>query len=63
MVFPLYQAQGKTMETFVERHQDRSKNALSKSLEAAYSSWAEQLKADEAQFLADKIMSLVLKVR
>ena len=47
------------MESFVEKHQDRSRNALTKSLEAAFASWTEQLKADEAQFVADKIMSLV----
>ena len=55
---PATQARGKSMEDFVERHQDKSKNALQKSMEAAFNSWVEELKADQAQFQADKILTL-----
>lgn len=57
--FPFFQAHGRALDTFVEEHQDRSKNALQKSLEAAYNSWVEELKADQAQFVADRILTLV----
>ena len=46
--FPFFQAHGRTLDSYVEEHQDRSKNALQKSLEAAYNSWVEELKADQA---------------
>lgn len=46
------------MEEYVAEHQDRSKNALDRSTEAAFVSWLEDLKADEALFMSDKIMSL-----
>lgn len=59
--FPFFQAHGRALDTFVEEHQDRSKNALQKSLEAAYNSWVEELKADQAQFVADRILTLVLQ--
>ncbi|CAK9022243.1 Uncharacterized protein SCF082_LOCUS15770 [Durusdinium trenchii] len=49
-------AQGKSMETFMQDHQDRSRNALTKSMEAAFSSWCESLKADQAQFQAEQIL-------
>ena len=52
------QAQGKTMESYVAEHQDRSRNALLKSLDAAFKSWCEDLRADESQFLAEKILYL-----
>ena len=57
------QAQGKTMESYVAEHQDRSRNALLKSLEAAFKSWCEDLRADESQFLAEKILYLGFGLR
>lgn len=51
------QAQGKTMEQYVAEHQDRSRNALNKSLEAAFLSWQEDLRADQAQYMNDKMVS------
>lgn len=54
----LPQARGKSMSEFVERRQDKSKNALMKSMEAAFNSWVEELRADQAQFCADKILTL-----
>lgn len=50
------QAHGKTLEEFVNQHQDKSRNALSKSHEAAFNAWVEELKADQAQFLSEKIL-------
>ena len=50
------QAQGRAVEEYVQEHQDRSRNALHKSLLAAFSSWQEDLKADEAQFMAEKLV-------
>lgn len=41
-------------------HQDKSKNALSKAVEASFVAWVEELKADEAQFSAERIMLLSL---
>ena len=52
------QAHGKTLEDFVAQHQDRSKNALAKSHSAAYNAWVEELRADQAQFMSEKILCL-----
>ena len=46
------------MDSYVAQHQDKSKNALSKAVEASSLAWLEELKADEAQFSAEKIMML-----
>ena len=54
------QAHGKSLNDFVEKHQDSSKNALRKSLEAAFAAWCEEVRADQAQYCADKVMTLVL---
>lgn len=51
------------MESYVAEHQDRSRNALLKSLDAAFKSWCEDLRADESQFLAEKILYLGLGLR
>ena len=48
------------MDNFVAAHQDKSKNALSKAVEASFVAWVEELKADEAQFSAERIMLLSL---
>ena len=53
------EAKGKTLEDYVEKHQDRSRNALQKSHEAAYNAWVEELRADQVQFVSDKILRLV----
>ena len=47
------------MEDYVAAHQDRSRNALNKSTEAAFLSWQEDVGADQAQFLSDRILNLV----
>lgn len=52
------QATGRTMDNFVAQHQDKSRNALSKAVEASFLAWLEELRADEAQFSAEKIMML-----
>lgn len=52
------QAQGKAIHEFVATHQDRSKNALLKSLDAAYLAWTEELRADQTQFVSDQILPL-----
>ncbi|CAL1131715.1 unnamed protein product [Cladocopium goreaui] len=52
----ILEAQGKMMIDYVASHQDRSKNALLKSIEATYLAWVEDLRADEAQFVSDRIL-------
>ena len=46
------------MDSYVAEHQDRSRNALAKSHEAAFNSWVEELRADQAQFHAEHILLL-----
>lgn len=60
--FAKFQAHGKTLESFVSQHQDSARNALQKSAEAAYNSWVEELRADQAQFLSEKILSFDPKI-
>lgn len=55
-----WEAQGKMMIDYVASHQDRSKNALLKSIEATYLAWVEDLRADQAQFVSDRILNLRL---
>lgn len=55
------QAAGKSMDNFVAEHQDRSRNALQKSMEAAYGAFLEELRADQAQFQSELILPLGLK--
>lgn len=43
-------------------HQDKCNSAAAKSLEAAYASWAEDLRADQAQFCAERITRLAVVV-
>ena len=38
------------------QQQDKSKNALTKSHEAAFGAWVEELRADQSQFLSEKIL-------
>lgn len=49
------------MQEYVEQHQDRSRNALAKSVEAAFVSWLEDLRADQAQYISDSILNLGLQ--
>ena len=42
----------------MSEHQDRSRNALQKAAEASFLAWCEELKADQAQFLSEKILCL-----
>lgn len=51
-------AEGKTLDHYVAEHQDRSRNALAKSTEAAFNSWLEELRADQAQFSSERILLL-----
>ena len=55
---PPMQATGKTMESYVHSHQDKSRNALSKALEASFLAWHEELRADQAQFESEKVLTL-----
>ena len=46
------------MDSYMSEHQDRSRNALQKAAEASFLAWCEELKADQAQFLSEKILCL-----
>ena len=46
------------MEDFLSEHQDGARNALTKSLEAGFLAWKEELKADQVQFQSEKILTL-----
>ena len=50
------QAHGRTLEDYMVQHQDKSKNARLKSEEAAFAAWLEELRADQTQFVAEKLM-------
>ena len=56
------QATGKTLESYVSEHQDRSRNALQKATEAAFLAWVEELRADQHQFMSEKVLYLDLLV-
>ena len=43
-------------KAMLPQHQDSARNALEKSKEAAYNSWVEELRADQAQFVSEKIL-------
>ena len=49
------------MDAFVAEHQDRSRNALQKSMEAAFGAFVEELRADQAQFQSELLSPLGLK--
>lgn len=51
---------GQSVETFIMESQDRTKNALQKSLEAAFGAWAEQLASDQIRFEQNKLLTLSL---
>lgn len=54
----LWQIRGQEVEDFIVAAQDRSKNAHSKSMMAAYNAWTESLRSDQAQFESQRILSL-----
>jgi len=43
---------------YVAEHQDRSKNAMKKSMEAAFLAFSEDLRSDQTQFTSDLILIL-----
>lgn len=49
------------MADFVQESQDKTRNALEKSLKAAYGAWEEQLAGDQAKFQAALIALLAWK--
>lgn len=51
---------GQSVETSIMESQDRTKNALQKSLEAAFGAWAEQLASDQIRFEQNKLLTLSL---
>lgn len=52
------QIKGTTVEQFIADAQDRTKNALNNSMQAAYRHWEEQLRSDEISFQSEKILQL-----
>lgn len=57
---PLFgKVRGQAVEDFISEAQDRSKNAVSKSLLAAFGAWQEQLFEDETLYESRRIMPLV----
>ena len=59
MVYDHGQVRGQCVEEYISEAQDRSKNAMSKSLQAAFGAWCEQLREDQTLFESRKIMMLV----
>ena len=52
------QVKGQTIQDFISEAQDKSRNALAKSNQAAFRAFAEQLKSDQALFEQEAIMIL-----
>jgi hypothetical protein len=46
------------MNDYVNSHQDKSRNAMNKAVEASCQAWVEELRADQAQFTSEKVMNL-----
>ena len=46
------------MDEYVNAHQDRSRNALNRAMEAGFLARVEELRADQAQFSSERILSL-----
>ena len=51
-------AKGAAVQEYVNAHQDRSRNAFAKSIQAAFATWSEDLKSDQAQFVSEKLLCL-----
>lgn len=62
MSFNPLKIRGEHIESYVVENQDRARNAHAKSLEAAFSAWMEDLRADQSKFEADKILTLSLLI-
>lgn len=54
----MLEIRGQAVENFIVTAQDRQKNAHSKAMSAAFSSWTEQLHADQVAFESQRIMLL-----
>lgn len=54
----LLQIRGETVENFISAAQDRSRNALAKSLEAAFLAFCEQLQSDQMQYTQSQLLHL-----
>ena len=52
------QLRGECLEQFVTAAQDATKNAQSRSYQAAFNCWHEQLKADQTNFESELILTL-----
>lgn len=52
------EVRGATMEQFINEAQDRQRSAVSKSLQAAFMAWQEQLQTDQIQYEQVQILSL-----
>ena len=50
------QIKGTTVEEFIASAQDRTRNALATSMNAAFGAFVEQLKSDQIAFDSDKIL-------
>ena len=57
------QIRGQHIDEYVAAHQDASRNAHARSLEAAFAAWQEDLRSDQSRFEAEKIMTLGLMVQ
>lgn len=44
------------MDEYVNAHEDRSRNAMNRAMEAGFLAWVEELKADQAQFSSERIL-------
>jgi hypothetical protein len=51
---------GQTVESFISQSQDRQRNAMQKSVQAAFRAWQEQLASDQVIFEQQQIMLLSL---
>ena len=49
------QVRGECVDDFIAQAQDRTRNAQTKSIQAAWNMWKEQLMADQVTFTSDKI--------
>lgn len=56
------QIRGESVDEFICQAQDRTRNAHSKSLAAAWNVWKELLQADQVAFESDRISTPVCKV-
>ena len=48
---------GETVENFISEAQDRSRNALAKSLEAGFNAFCEQLSTDQMQYEQTQLLN------